>query len=60
MVHYLTLLAHYLLVMQGPAFSCTPTQLERKQEAAGMSVIPRQEVPGRWLPFNAAIIVTIV
>lgn len=25
-----------------------------------MSVIPRQEVPGRWLPFNAAIIVTIV
>lgn len=25
-----------------------------------MSVNPRQEVPGRWPPFNAAIIVTIV
>lgn len=25
-----------------------------------MSVIPGQEVPGRWPPFNAAIIVTIV
>lgn len=25
-----------------------------------MSVIPRQEVPGRWLLFNVAIIVTIV
>lgn len=25
-----------------------------------MSVNPRQEVPGRWPPFNATIIVTIV
>lgn len=46
--------------MAGPALSCTPTHSERKQEAACMSVIPRQEVPGRWPPFNAAIIVTIV
>lgn len=46
--------------MEGPALSCTPTHWERKQEAARMSVIPRQEVPGRWPPFNAAIIVTIV
>lgn len=46
--------------MAGPALSCTPTHSERKQEAARMSVNPRQEVPGRWPPFNAAIIVTIV
>lgn len=46
--------------MEGPALSCTPTHSERKQEAACMSVNPRQEVPGRWLLFNAAIIVTIV
>lgn len=25
-----------------------------------MSVILRQEVPGKWLPFNAVIIVTVV
>lgn len=25
-----------------------------------MSVIPGQEVPGRWLPFNGVIILTIV
>lgn len=46
--------------MEGPALSCTPTHSERKQEAARMSLIPSQEVPGRWPPFNAAIIVTIV
>lgn len=46
--------------MEGPALLCTPTHSERKQEAASMSVIPGQEVPGRWLLFNAAIIVTIV
>lgn len=46
--------------MEGPALSCTPTHSERKQEAARMSVISRQEVPERWLAFNAVIIVTIV
>lgn len=46
--------------MEGPALSCTPTHSERKQEAALMSVISRQEVPWRCLPFNAAIILTIV
>lgn len=46
--------------MEGPALSCTPTHSERKQEAARVSVILRREVPGKWLPFNAVIIVTIV